>query len=75
MDFKGPIANNLYFLLVINEYLRFPELEIVGSMAARQVKFCPDMAYWRKLSQTTDLHLTVRRWKAMQRKEASNTKQ
>ena len=34
MDFKGPIASNYYFFLLINEYSHFPEVEIVKSTAA-----------------------------------------
>ena len=34
MDFKGPIASDYYFFLLIDEYSRFPEVEIVKSTAA-----------------------------------------
>ena len=34
MDFKGPIASNYYFFLLIDEYSHFPEVEVVKSTAA-----------------------------------------
>ena len=37
MDFKGPIASNFYFFLLIDEYSRFPEVEIVTSTSAASV--------------------------------------
>ena len=36
-DFKGPVGNDFYFLLVIDEYSRFPEVEIVSSTKASVV--------------------------------------
>ena len=36
-DFKGPIAKDFYFLLVMDDYSRFPELEIVSSTSAEEV--------------------------------------
>ena len=37
MDFKGPIASKFYFFLLIDEYSRFPEVEIVTSTSAESV--------------------------------------
>ena len=37
MDFKGPIGKSYYFFLVIDEYSRFPEVEIVESTSAQTV--------------------------------------
>ena len=34
MDFKGPVGQQFYFLSVIDEFSRFPEVEIVESTAA-----------------------------------------
>ena len=36
-DFKGPVGNQFYFLLVIDEYSCFPVVEIVTTMAADKV--------------------------------------
>ena len=36
-DFKGPVGNEFYFLLVIDEYSRYPEVEIVTSTKASEV--------------------------------------
>ena len=36
-DFKGPIGNQFYFLLIIDEYSRYPEVEIVTSTSAESV--------------------------------------
>ncbi|XP_057310696.1 uncharacterized protein K02A2.6-like [Hydractinia symbiolongicarpus] len=36
-DFKGPIAADFYFLLVIDEYSRFPEVAILDSTGADTV--------------------------------------
>ena len=36
-DFKGPVAGNFYFLLIIDEYSRFPEVEVIKSTSAEQV--------------------------------------
>ena len=37
MDFKGPIGSKFNFLLVIDEYSRIPEVEIVTSTSAEAV--------------------------------------
>ena len=37
MDFKGPIASDFYFIVLIDEYSRFPEVEIVRSTSAEAV--------------------------------------
>ena len=37
MDFKGPVGNQYYFFLVIDEYSGFPEVEIVTSTSAKSV--------------------------------------
>ena len=37
MDFKGPIGQSFYFFLVIDEFSKFPEVEIVESTAADEV--------------------------------------
>ena len=36
-DFKGPVGNQFYFLLVIDEYSHFPVVEIVTTTAADKV--------------------------------------
>lgn len=36
-DFKGPIAKDYYFLLLIDEYTRFPEVAVLDSTAADTV--------------------------------------
>ena len=36
-SFKGPVGNQFYFLLVIDEYSRFPVVEIVTTIAADKV--------------------------------------
>ena len=36
-DFKGPIAKDFYFLLVIDEYSRFPEVAVLDSTGAANV--------------------------------------
>ena len=36
-DLKGPVGNQFYFLLVIDEYSRFPAVEIVTTTAADKV--------------------------------------
>ena len=37
MDFKGPVGNQFYFLLIIDEYSHFPVVEIVTTAAADKV--------------------------------------
>ena len=37
LDFKGPIAKHFYFLLVIDEYSRFPEVAVLDSTGAANV--------------------------------------
>ena len=37
IDFKGPFPSGDYLLVVVDEYSRFPEVEIVSSTAARAV--------------------------------------
>ena len=37
MDFKGPIGKMFYFFLVIDEFFKFPEVEIVESTSADDV--------------------------------------
>ncbi len=36
-DFKGPIGKQFYFLLVVDEYSRFPEVEVVTTTSADKV--------------------------------------
>ena len=37
MDFKGPVGKEFYFLVVVDEYSRYPEVAVVKSTAAEAV--------------------------------------
>ena len=55
MDFKGPVGKEFYFLVVVDEYSRYPEVAVVKSTAAEAVlpeldriySIRPDLLYIR----------------------------
>ena len=59
IDLTGPFTNNEYFLVVIDYYSRFPEVEIVRSITSATIinklrKNLLCMAYVTNLYQTTE---------------------
>ena len=78
IDFCGPFPSGDYFLIVIDEFSRFPEVEILKSTSSRAVipswiRYSQHMAFQMLPNLTTAHHLIVTSLKTLQSTWVLNT--